>query len=81
MNMDPILVTLAPGETLDPEEPHSGEEFGFVLSGRLAIKYGKRIWQVKKDECFYFESSKAHQFTNAGKSNATFVWVMTPPQM
>lgn len=81
MLMDPILVTLAPGESLAQEDPHSGEEFGLVLTGRLGIKYGKKSWRLKKDDCFYFESYKEHQFTNVGKTSATFVWVMTPPQM
>ena len=58
-----------------------GEEFGLVLTGQLAVRYGKKTWRLKKDDCFYFESLKAHQFANAGKNKVTFVWVMTPPQM
>lgn len=81
MLMDPILITLAPGEALETEEPHAGEEFGLVLTGQLAVRYGKKTWRLKKDDCFYFESLKAHQFANAGKNKVTFVWVMTPPQM
>ncbi len=79
--MDPILVTLAPGESLPVEDPHNGEEFGFLLSGQMVIKYGKKSFRLKKDDCFYFEADKTHQFTNTGKSKATFVWVMAPPQM
>lgn len=79
--MDPILVTLDTGESLPVEEPHNGEEFGYVLSGQLVIKYGKKTFRLKKDDCFYFEADKTHQFSNLGKSRATFVWVMTPPQM
>ncbi len=79
--MDPILVTLAPGESLPVEDPHNGEEFGFLLSGQMVIKYGKKSFRLKKDDCFYFEADKTHQFTNTGKSKTTFVWVMAPPQM
>lgn len=79
--MDPILVTLQPGEELPSEEPHSGEEFGFVLSGSLQIRYGKKKYQAKKKECFYFESDRKHQFLNTGRSKATFIWVTSPPQM
>jgi transcriptional regulator with XRE-family HTH domain len=81
MLMDPILVTLSPDETLALEEPHNGEEFGFILSGQLVIKYGKKVFRLKKDDCFYFEAYKPHQFQNAGKTKTTFLWVMTPPQM
>jgi len=79
--MDPILVTLDADESLPIEEPHNGEEFGYVLSGHLVIKYGKRTFRLKKDDCFYFEADKGHQFANMGRSKVTFVWVMTPPQM
>lgn len=79
--MDPIFVTLDPGESLSTEEPHNGEEFGYVLSGHLVIRYGKKTYQLKKDDCFYFEAYKSHQFLNTGKYRTTFLWVMTPPQM
>lgn len=81
MLMDPILVTLEPGESLPVEEPHSGEEFGYLLSGQLVIKYGKSNYRLKKEDCFYFEAYKTHQFVNKGKTKTTFIWVMTPPQM
>lgn len=81
MLMDPILVTLEPGQSLPVEEPHSGEEFGYLLSGQMVIKYGKKSHHLRKDDCFYFESYKSHQFVNKGKNRTTFLWVMTPPQM
>ena len=79
--MDPIYVSLDPGETLPVEEPHSGEEFGYVISGQLVIKFGKATYRVKKDGCFYFEADKKHQFSNKGKNRTSFIWVLTPPQM
>jgi transcriptional regulator with XRE-family HTH domain len=81
MLMDPILVTLNPGERLPVEGSHNGEEFGYILTGQLFIRYGKRTYQVRKDDCFYFEAYKEHQFMNKGKNKTTFIWVMTPPQM
>ncbi len=79
--MDPIMVTLEPGESLPSEESHSGEEFGYVLSGQLVIKYGKKTHRARKDNCFYFESDRPHQFLNPGKYKTSFIWVMSPPQM
>jgi len=79
--MDPILVTLDPGESLPAEEPHSGEEFGYVLSGQLVIRFGKKSHRIRKDEVFYLEADKRHQFMNKGRTKATFIWVTTPPQM
>lgn len=79
--MDPILVTLDIDETLSVEEPHNGEEFGYVLSGQLMIRFGKKTYRINRGDCFYFEANKKHQLLNKGKSKATFIWVMTPPQM
>ncbi|MCK5126929.1 MAG: cupin domain-containing protein [candidate division Zixibacteria bacterium] len=81
MLMDPIEVKLEPGESLSPEAPHYGEEFGFVQSGLLAIKFGKRTYKVKKGNCFYFTAEKKHQFLNTGKVTTSFIWVVSPPQM
>lgn len=81
MLMDPIQVTLEPGQALAVEEPHYGEEFGYVLAGHLTLRYGKHSYQVKKGDCFYFPAHKSHQFTNKGKVKSSFIWVMTPPQM
>lgn len=81
MLMDPILITLEPGESLPVEEPHNGEEFGYLLSGQMVIKYGKKSHHLRKDDCFYFEAYKTHQFVNKGKHKTTFIWVVTPPQM
>ncbi|MEE9443976.1 MAG: XRE family transcriptional regulator [candidate division Zixibacteria bacterium] len=81
MLMDPIRVTLSLGQSLALEEPHYGEEFGYVLTGQLTIKYGKRTYRVKKGGCFYFPAHKKHQIMNKGKVSSTFIWVMTPPQM
>ncbi len=79
--MDPIFVSLEPGESLPVEESHSGEEFGYVISGQLMIKFGTVTYRVKKEGCFYFEADKRHQFLNKGKSKTTFIWVVSPPQM
>ena len=36
------------------DDPHEGEEFGYVLSGALKIVLGDRVERVKRDESFYF---------------------------
>jgi len=77
--MDPVLVTLEPGEEMDEQPFHEGEEFGFVLSGKVELKLDSRVYPVKKDECFYFTSDKKHSVKNIGKSEAKILWVVTPP--
>jgi len=79
--MDPAYVTLAPGESFEEDEPHNGEEFGYVLNGVLTVQLGKKQRQVPARSCFYFESNQAHRLLNRSPKNVTFLWVTTPPQM
>ena len=77
--MDPVLVTLAPGEEMDEQQFHEGEEFGFVLLGKVQLKLDEKLHMVRKDECFYFSSDKKHSVKNIGKGPARILWVVTPP--
>jgi transcriptional regulator with XRE-family HTH domain len=77
--MDPVIVTLAPGEEMDEQPFHEGEEFGFVLMGKIQLRLDDKLYTVKKDECFYFTSDKRHTVKNIGKGPAKILWVVTPP--
>lgn len=77
--MDPVLVTLEPGEEMDEQPFHEGEEFGYVLLGKVQLKLDDKVHTVKKDECFYFTSDKRHAVKNIGKTQAKILWVVTPP--
>lgn len=77
--MDPVLVTLEPGEEMDEQQFHEGEEFGFVLLGKIQLRLDDRLHTIKKDECFYFTSDKKHSVKNIGKTSAKILWVVTPP--
>jgi transcriptional regulator with XRE-family HTH domain len=77
--MDPVLVTLVPGEEMKEQPFHEGEEFGYVLLGKVQLKLDEKIYIIKKDECFYFTSDKKHAVKNIGKGAAKILWVVTPP--
>ena len=77
--MDPVLVTLDPGEEMDEQPFHEGEEFGYVLLGKVQLKLDAKVYTIKKDECFYFASDKRHAVKNIGKGPAKILWVVTPP--
>lgn len=78
-DMDPALVTLAPGEEMDEQGYHEGEEFGYVLLGRIQLRLDDQVHSVRKGECFYFSSDKLHSVKNPGKTDAKILWVVTPP--
>ena len=78
-DMEPILLELGPGGETAEDDPHEGEEFGYVLSGTLKIILGDRIERVKRDESFYFRPTAPHRLVNAGKTPCRVLWVSTPP--
>lgn len=77
--MEPILIHLEPRGTSNFEEPHKGEEFGYVLKGSLTLHFGNKKLRVKKGESFYFKSSQAHYMENTGSKSAEVLWVSSPP--
>lgn len=77
--MEPVRLTIHPGGSSDVYLPHEGEEFGYVLRGSIRVTYGTKTSIVKQGESFYFKSNKKHHIENHGKSDATLIWVTTPP--
>ncbi len=77
--MEPIILELMPNGRSKTEDPHDGEEFGYVLSGSVILHLGRRSFRVKKGETFYFKPTVAHYIENAAKSKSTVLWVATPP--
>lgn len=77
--MEPILVEIGPGGETDEDDPHEGEEFGYVLSGSVQIVLGDRATRARKDESFCFEPTAVHKLMNPGKTAARVLWVATPP--
>ena len=77
--LDPALLELNPGQKTEEEEPHEGEEFGFVLSGGVDVVFGAKTYRAKKGECFYFKASRKHLIENRRKTRALVLWVSSPP--
>ena len=77
--MEPILLKLEAGGSTYPDNPHEGEEFGYVLSGSVVIMLGNKTYRAKKGESFYYESSKTHYLKNTSNSNAKIIWISSPP--
>lgn len=77
--MEPLLVVVQPKEQLQEDKPHEGEEFGYVISGRIRLHLGDKSYVVKSGESFYFRANRNHFIENTGSRPAKFVWVSTPP--
>lgn len=77
--MEPVKVTLKANTETDEDFPHEGEEFGYVIKGKIKLLLGKRMVTVKKGESFYFKPEKNHKIINASDTDAEFIWVSSPP--
>lgn len=75
--MEPIMLTLSEGGSTYPDNPHEGEEFGFVLSGAVEIHIGNKVFKAKKGESFYFKPQYKHYITS--RQGACILWVSSPP--
>ena len=77
--LEPILLTLRKGEATPKEKPHEGEEFGFVLRGRVNLRFGRETLKLRKGECFYLSAEKEHWLHNSGSMEAVILWIGSPP--
>jgi len=77
--MEPIIIDLEPGGMSYDDEPHHGEEFGYVLKGEVELVLGAKRYKVKKGESFYYKADVDHKLKNNSKGLASVLWVSTPP--
>jgi len=77
--MDPVLVTLQSGERTEPHGPHEGDEFGYVLRGRIALRLDNITHKLGREDCFYFSAQRVHSVENCGRHEVRILWVVTPP--
>lgn len=78
-SMEPILIEIPMGGSSFELEPHSGEEFGYVLEGNVTLVCGDKKYTVKKGETFYMNGKNFHYIENTKKTVAKVLWVSTPP--
>lgn len=78
--MEPLLVVLQPHGELEEDKPHNGEEFGFLISGRLNLYLGEKVYHIKAGESFYYQAAKSHRIMNPGNRPAKLIWISAPPE-
>ncbi len=73
---EPYLIEISPKETL-PQHffLHKGEELGYLLSGRLEMTAGKRVYAVKPGDLVYLTADLPSQWRNPGPGVARLLWI------
>mgnify|MGYP004632824951 CR=1 FL=1 len=77
--MEPIISELSYLGSVESDMPHEGEEFGYVMSGKIRLTVGKRSFIVNKGETFYFKADKKHSIENVADKKAVVLWISCPP--
>jgi len=73
---EPYLIEITPKATLPAHFFfHKGEEVGYVLSGRLQVRVGKGVHNLKTGDVIYLTSEIPGEWRNPGPSVARLLWV------
>lgn len=76
-NVDFLHVTYEVGGESSPEDAfqrHTGQEWGYVLSGSLAVRIGFEEFLLKPGDAISFDSATPHRLFNPGDTPARAVW-------
>jgi len=77
--MEPHLFRIAAGAGSGGSYSHEGEEFIFVLQGKLEVWLDEvERYVLDPGDSLYFESTQAHRWQNLSKKETSLLWVNTP---
>lgn len=79
ITMEPHLFRVAPGAGSGESYSHEGEEFLYLVRGRLNIVLAGQEFQLRAGDSFYFTSKTQHRWVNPGKNETIILWINTPP--
>lgn len=76
-HMEPFLVEFMPMETADMVfTSHEGEEFHYVLEGKLEFRTDDRVEVLEPGDAVYFESDQNHSFRSLIKKPSRVIVVV-----
>jgi DNA-binding transcriptional MerR regulator/quercetin dioxygenase-like cupin family protein len=78
--MEPQLFVLAAGASSEGVYAHTGEEFMYLLEGRLSVWLGDdERYTLRPGDSLYFPSSLPHRWRNESSGETRLLWINTPP--
>ena len=75
--MEPLLVTLTPGQQDTALLTHEGQEFNLVLEGTIVITYDDKEYVLNAGDAVYFDPIHPHKQKAIGNEKARFLTVIT----
>ena len=75
-HMEPFLVTLQPATTKEERSTHDGQEFIFVLRGRMEVRLGEEIHVLESGDAIYYDSTVPHLVKCHGQETTEILAVL-----
>jgi transcriptional regulator with XRE-family HTH domain len=79
--LESILVHIDPMDVAPPADEflsHPGEEFAYVLEGRLRFWIGEAMYELNPGDSIHFRSTVKHRMENPGTTPTLYYSVLTP---
>jgi quercetin dioxygenase-like cupin family protein len=74
--MEPFLVILSPEPEEEDHSSHDGQEFIFVLSGRMKAEVGDKVEILHPGDSIYYESKIPHVVSCDSEEPTTILAVL-----
>lgn len=75
--MEPFIVEISrDNNSVFSQSSHEGEEFIYVLSGNIEIKYGKSIYFLSQGDSIYYDSIVDHRVSTTDETPARVLAVV-----
>ena len=74
--MEPFMVTLEPSETEEERSTHDGQEFIFVLQGKMEVRLGDDIHILQPGDSIYYDSTVPHLVKCHGRETTKILAVL-----
>jgi transcriptional regulator with XRE-family HTH domain len=78
-SLEGMVMTLKPGaESGKRPHTHKGEDFGFILKGKILYEIGSESYTLEEGDSIYFDSKIPHYYKNIGDIDCVSIWVVNP---
>ncbi|MEW6666814.1 MAG: XRE family transcriptional regulator [Thermodesulfobacteriota bacterium] len=75
-HMEPFLVTLEPAKTEHERSTHDGQEFIYVLAGRMEVRLGDERHVLEPGDSIYYDSTVPHLVKCHGEEQTKILAVL-----
>jgi len=76
-----LLLRVEKGKGQDKLVTHEGEEYVFIIQGKLEVKVGKERYVLRAGDSICFDPSFPHTFNNVGEEEVIGVIAASPPSL